>query len=36
MIRNLPNAAGYSDSKGIVRGAQGGVHYTQQQSMSRA
>ena len=31
MIRNLPNAAGYSDSKGIFAARKAVMHYTQQQ-----
>jgi len=31
MIRNLPNAAGYSDSKGIFSARKAVMHYTQQQ-----
>ena len=31
MIRNLPNSAGYSDSKGIFAGRKAVMHYTQQQ-----
>jgi alanine-synthesizing transaminase len=30
MIRNLPNAAGYSDSKGIFSARKAIMHYTQQ------
>ncbi|HNB63804.1 MAG TPA: aminotransferase, partial [Rhodocyclaceae bacterium] len=30
MIRNLPNAAGYSDSKGIFAARKAIMHYTQQ------
>ena len=30
MIRNLPNAAGYSDSKGIFAARKAVMHYTQQ------
>ena len=35
MIRNLPNAAGYSDSKGIFSARKAVMHYTQQRT-SRA
>nr|MDP2191148.1 pyridoxal phosphate-dependent aminotransferase [Rhodoferax sp.] len=31
MIRNLPNSAGYSDSKGIFAARKAVMHYTQQQ-----
>jgi alanine-synthesizing transaminase len=31
MIRNMPNAAGYSDSKGIFAARKAIMHYTQQQ-----
>lgn len=31
MIRNMPNAAGYSDSKGIFSARKAIMHYTQQQ-----
>lgn len=33
MIRNLPNSAGYSDSKGIFAGRKAVMHYTQQQGI---
>jgi alanine-synthesizing transaminase len=33
MIRNLPNAAGYSDSKGIFAARKAVMHYTQQQGI---
>ena len=33
MIRNLPNAAGYSDSKGIFAARKAVMHYTQQQGV---
>jgi len=33
MIRNLPNAAGYSDSQGIFTARKAVVHYTQQQGI---
>ncbi|MDP1657540.1 MAG: pyridoxal phosphate-dependent aminotransferase [Hylemonella sp.] len=33
MIRNLPNSAGYSDSKGIFGARKAVMHYTQQQGM---
>ena len=33
MIRNLPNSAGYSDSKGIFAARKAVVHYTQQQGI---
>lgn len=33
MIRNLPNAAGYSDSKGIFSARKAVMHYTQQQGV---
>jgi alanine-synthesizing transaminase len=33
MIRNLPNAAGYSDGKGIFAGRKAVMHYTQQQGI---
>ena len=36
MIRNLPNAAGYTDSQGPVRAAQGGRCTTPSKSTSRA
>ncbi|MBC7705858.1 MAG: pyridoxal phosphate-dependent aminotransferase [Rhodoferax sp.] len=32
MIRNLPNSAGYSDSKGIFAARKAVMHYTQQQN----
>jgi alanine-synthesizing transaminase len=35
MIRNLPNAAGYSDSKGIFAARKAIMHYTQEKG-SRA
>jgi len=34
MIRNLPNSAGYSDSKGIFAARKAVMHYTQQQGVS--
>jgi alanine-synthesizing transaminase len=33
MIRNLPNSAGYSDSKGIFGARKAVMHYTQQQGI---
>ncbi|MES2772112.1 MAG: pyridoxal phosphate-dependent aminotransferase [Pseudomonadota bacterium] len=33
MIRNMPNAAGYSDSKGIFSARKAVMHYTQQQGI---
>jgi alanine-synthesizing transaminase len=33
MIRNLPNSAGYSDSKGIFAARKAVMHYTQQQGI---
>jgi len=33
MIRNLPNSAGYSDSKGIFAARKAVMHYTQQQNV---
>lgn len=33
MIRNLPNAAGYSDSKGIFAARKAVMHYTQQKKI---
>jgi alanine-synthesizing transaminase len=33
MIRNLPNASGYSDSKGIFSARKAVMHYTQQQGV---
>jgi alanine-synthesizing transaminase len=33
MIRNLPDSAGYSDSKGIFAARKAVMHYTQQQSI---
>ena len=33
MIRNLPNSAGYSDSKGIFGARKAVMHYTQQQGV---
>ena len=33
MIRNLPNSAGYSDSKGIFTARKAVMHYTQQQGI---
>jgi alanine-synthesizing transaminase len=33
MIRNLPNSAGYSDSKGIFAARKAVVHYTQQKGI---
>jgi len=33
MIRNLPNAAGYSDSKGIFAARKAVMHYTQQKQI---
>lgn len=33
MIRNLPNSAGYSDSKGIFSARKAVMHYTQQQGI---
>lgn len=33
MIRNLPNAAGYSDSKGIFSARKAVMHYTQQKQI---
>ncbi|RZI73091.1 MAG: pyridoxal phosphate-dependent aminotransferase, partial [Rubrivivax sp.] len=33
MIRNLPNSAGYSDSKGIFAARKAVMHYTQQQGV---
>ena len=34
MIRNLPNSAGYSDSKGIFGARKAVMHYTQQQGVA--
>jgi len=34
MIRNLPNSAGYSDSKGIFAARKAVMHYTQQQRIA--
>lgn len=34
MIRNLPNSAGYSDSKGIFAARKAVMHYTQQQHIA--
>ena len=34
MIRNLPNSAGYSDSKGIFSARKAVMHYTQQQGVA--
>ena len=34
MIRNLPNSAGYSDSKGIFAARKAVMHYTQQQNIA--
>ena len=34
MIRNLPNAAGYSDSKGIFSARKAVMHYTQQKQIA--
>jgi alanine-synthesizing transaminase len=34
MIRNLPNSAGYSDSKGIFAARKAVMHYSQQQSIA--
>ena len=34
MIRNLPNSAGYSDSKGIFAARKAVMHYTQQQNIN--
>jgi alanine-synthesizing transaminase len=34
MIRNLPNSAGYSDSKGIFAARKAVMHYTQQQQIN--
>ena len=34
MIRNLPNSAGYSDSKGIFAARKAVMHYTQQQGIA--
>ena len=34
MIRNLPNSAGYSDSKGIFAARKAVMHYTQQQGIT--
>lgn len=34
MIRNLPNASGYSDSKGIFSARKAVMHYTQQQGIA--
>ena len=34
MIRNLPNSAGYSDSKGIFAARKAVMHYSQQQGVS--
>lgn len=34
MIRNLPDSAGYSDSKGIFSARKAVVHYTQQQGVA--
>ena len=34
MIRNLPNSAGYSDSKGIFAARKAIMHYTQQQGVA--
>src|SRR3954453_907182 len=33
MIRNLPNSAGYSDSKGMFAARKAVMHYTQQQGI---
>lgn len=33
MVRNLPNAAGYTDSKGIFAARKAVMHYTQQQKI---
>src|ERR1051325_10503012 len=33
MIRNLPNSAGYTDSKGIFAARKAVMHYTQQQGI---
>jgi alanine-synthesizing transaminase len=33
MIRNLPNAAGYSDSKGLFAARKAVMHYTQQKQI---
>ena len=33
MIRNLPNAAGYSDSKGIFAARKAVMHYTQEKNI---
>ena len=33
MVRNLPNSAGYSDSKGIFAARKAVMHYTQQQGV---
>ena len=33
MIRNLPNSAGYSDSKGIFAARKAVMHYTQEQGI---
>ena len=34
MIRNLPNSAGYSDSKGIFAARKAVMHYSQQQGVA--
>lgn len=34
MIRNLPNSAGYSDSKGLFAARKAVMHYTQQQNIA--
>jgi alanine-synthesizing transaminase len=34
MIRNLPNSAGYSDSKGLFAARKAVMHYTQQQKIA--
>ena len=34
MIRNLPNSAGYSDSKGIFAARKAVMHYTQEQGIA--
>ena len=36
VIRNLPNAAGYSDSKGLFAARKAVMHYTQQKKHRRA
>ena len=36
MIRNLPNAAGYTDSKGLFAPRKAIVHYTQQKHVHGA